>query len=303
MRMCSCRGTAGFAHVSCLAEEAKTLVAEGEENNLDIKVRQAKWDRWFKCSLCEQDHHGFVACALGWACWKTYLGRPEANWARKLAMSVLASGLHAARHGDDALSVYEAELSMLRRIGASARSILVARGNIVDTYTALGRPEEALRLGRDVYREYLRQLGEEDRDTLLQVTNYAECLSSNNRFEEAKELLRKMIPVARRVLAETDDLQFRMRLACNRALCENPAKTLDDLREAVSMIEEIEPTARRVLGGAHPIVEDIERRLPPSRKLLLSRAALRDFLSAHGVDVDGDESIREAMAAMTPGDA
>ena len=30
MRGCSCRGTAGFAHVSCLAEQAKILVAEGE---------------------------------------------------------------------------------------------------------------------------------------------------------------------------------------------------------------------------------------------------------------------------------
>ena len=297
MRMCSCRGTAGFAHVSCLVEEAKTLVAEGEENNLDIKVRQAKWDRWFMCSLCEQEYHGVVQCALGWACWKTYLGRPEANWARQLAMSVLASGLHAAMHGDDALSVYEAELSMLQRVGASERSILVAQGNIVDTYTALGRPEEALRLGRDVYREYLRRLGEEDRDTLLQATNYAECLSSNNRFEEAKELLRKMIPVARRVLAESDDLQFRVRIACNRALCENPAKTLDDLREAVSMLEEIEPTARRVLGGAHPIVEDIERRLPASRKLRDAQVAL---CAQVGDDVSSLREAMEAMASWTP---
>ena len=37
MRGCSCRGTAGFAHVSCLAEQAKILVAEAEENNLDNK--------------------------------------------------------------------------------------------------------------------------------------------------------------------------------------------------------------------------------------------------------------------------
>ena len=33
-RMCSCRGTAGFVHVSCLAEQAKILVAEAEANNL-----------------------------------------------------------------------------------------------------------------------------------------------------------------------------------------------------------------------------------------------------------------------------
>ena len=33
VRMCACRGTAGFAHVSCLAEQAKILYAEAEENN------------------------------------------------------------------------------------------------------------------------------------------------------------------------------------------------------------------------------------------------------------------------------
>ena len=29
------------------------------------------------CSLCEQEYHGDVQCALGWACWKTYVGRSE----------------------------------------------------------------------------------------------------------------------------------------------------------------------------------------------------------------------------------
>ena len=38
VRMCSCRGTAGFAHVSCLAEEAKLLVAEALERNLGNKA-------------------------------------------------------------------------------------------------------------------------------------------------------------------------------------------------------------------------------------------------------------------------
>ena len=34
VRGCACRGTAGFAHVSCLVEQAKILVAEALENNL-----------------------------------------------------------------------------------------------------------------------------------------------------------------------------------------------------------------------------------------------------------------------------
>ena len=43
VRGCACRGTAGFAHVSCLAEQAKILVAEAEENNLGWKVKNERW--------------------------------------------------------------------------------------------------------------------------------------------------------------------------------------------------------------------------------------------------------------------
>ena len=34
--------------------------------------------------------------------------------------------------------------------------------------------------------------------------------------------------------------------------------TLDDLREAVTTLEDSEPIARRVLGGAHPLAKAIE---------------------------------------------
>ena len=35
VRGCSCRGASGFVHVSCLAKQAKILVAEAEENDWD----------------------------------------------------------------------------------------------------------------------------------------------------------------------------------------------------------------------------------------------------------------------------
>ena len=134
MRGCSCRGTAGFAHVSCLAEQAKILVAEAEENNLDDKLNE-RWARWYKCSLCEQDYHGVVACALGWACWKTYLGRPETDQVRSSdAMMVLGNGLYAAgHHHEDALSVREAELSTRRRLG-DQNTTFSSQGNLASTF-------------------------------------------------------------------------------------------------------------------------------------------------------------------------
>ena len=92
----------GLAHVSCLAEQAKILYAEAEENNLDYKALDERWTRWYTCSLCRHQYHGVVACALGWACWKTYLGRPEGDQPRRLALNQLGNGLIFAGHHEDA---------------------------------------------------------------------------------------------------------------------------------------------------------------------------------------------------------
>jgi len=81
-------------------------------------------------------------------------------------MSVLGSGLHAAELYEDALSVKEAELSMLRRIGAPEEHILVTQSNLAITYRSLGRREEALCVKRDVYSERLKLNGEKHETTL-----------------------------------------------------------------------------------------------------------------------------------------
>jgi hypothetical protein len=267
VRMCACRGTAGLAHVSCLAEQAKILLAEAEENNLD----DSQWHRWYKCSLCEQHYHGVVFCALGWACWKTYVGRPEADEARKLAMTQLGNGLSDAKHHEDALTVMEAELSMRRRLGDFEHNILAVQGNLANTYEELGRSEEALRIERDVYFGWLKLNGEEHEETLLAANNYVWGIFQLDRFEEAKSLLRKTMPVARRVLGENYHLTLKMRWAYARALYRAEGATLDEIREAVTTLEDLERTARRVFGGAHPTTVGIENELQEARELLRSR--------------------------------
>ena len=88
------------------------------------------------------------------------------------------------------------------------------------------------------------------------------------RFEEAKALLRKMTPVARRVLGESYELTLKMRGHYAEALCRDTAATLDDLRQSVTTFEETELIARRVLGGSHPLTTDIEQALQYSREAL-----------------------------------
>jgi hypothetical protein len=291
VRMCACRGTAGFAHVSCLAEQAKILCDEAEENNLDFKVKNERWERWYKCSMCEQRYYGAVACALGWACWKTYVGRPETDYVLRMAIGNLGNGLNDAGRHEDTLPVQEADLSMLRRLGAAAEVILVAQSNLATTYQCLGRLQEALLLQRDVYSRCLRVDGEEDGRTFIAATSCANSLLDLKRFEEAKSLLRKTAPVARRVLGDSEKLTLRMRLIYTKALYMDPGATLDDLREAVTTIEDAERIARRVLGGAHPLVAQIGPCLRNARAALAAR---------EGGDVS---SVCDGVAAMTPGDA
>ena len=91
------------------------------------------------------------------------------------------------------------------------------------------------------------------------------------RFEEAKSLLRKTIPVSRRVLGEDAQSTLKMRAVYASVLYQEDGTTLDDLREAVTTLEETERTARRVLGGAHPLVEMTARGLRESRAMLCAR--------------------------------
>ena len=94
-------------------------------------------------------------------------------------------------------------------------------------------------------------------------------LEKLQRFEEAKALFRKTIPVARRVLGDSDDLTLKMRWIYAMELCNDPDTTLDDIREAVTTLEETERIARRVLGSSHPRTQDLEETLQEARACFL----------------------------------
>jgi hypothetical protein len=282
VRGCSCRGTAGFAHVSCLAEQAKILYAEAEENNLGVKVINERWHLWDRCGLCEQKYHGVVACALGWACWKMYVGRSEEDYSRRSAVQVLGNGLHEAERHQDALAVQEAELAMRRRLGDSENNILTVQTNLASTYHALGRHQDDMRMSQNVYSGRLKLLGEEHGETLLAAGNYATSLFDVHRYAEAKSLLRKTMPVTRRVLGENHHVTLRMRWAYAIALYKDEGATPDDLREAVATLEETERIARRVFGGAHPLAVDILQYLRDARAALSTHEDVGSISDAVG---------------------
>ena len=191
---------------------------------------------------------------------------------RCVAMNVLANGLHAGKRFEDALAVKEAELAMLRRLGDSEENILAVQGNLANTYRLLERVELSMRMRKDIYFGWLNLKGEDNNNTIREANNYATILVDDLRhFEEAKCLMRKLIPVARRVRGESDGITLRIRMNYALALCNDPASTLDDLREAVATLEDTARTARRVFGGAHPLTTGIEVELRKARAALNAR--------------------------------
>ncbi|CAH0375296.1 unnamed protein product, partial [Pelagomonas calceolata] len=108
-------------------------------------------------------------------------------------------------------------------------------------------------------------------ETLVAALNFGESLKDLSRFEEAKALLRRTIPVARRVLREGDEVTLELRCCHAEALYKDGDATLDDLRGSLTTLEEIERTARRVLGGAHPTTTEIKEALQGARAALHAR--------------------------------
>ena len=86
--------------------------------------------------------------------------------------------------------------------------------------------------------------------------------------------------MARRVLGESDDLTLRIRWTYAMTLYRDPGATLDDLRLAVTMLEDLERIARRVLGATHPLASGIKKSQRDARVAL--NASVRSAAASGG---------------------
>ena len=69
-------------------------------------------------------------------------------------------------------------------------------------------------------------------------------------------------------LLRTHRTTLTLRWNYAEALYKDTGATLDDLRESVETLKDLERTARRVLGGAHPTTTGIELELQKARAAL-----------------------------------
>ena len=263
VRMCACRGTSGFAHVSCLVRQAQTSVAEAEENN-----RRTGWDRWYSCGLCEQRYHSAVWCAMGWACWKTYLGRPETDKVRCGAMNNLSNGLQHARKYEDALEVIKADLSIQERNGGPRHVHLATLGMMALVLDELRRPDEAIRIYEDIYAQKLSLYESSDIEVIITAYNFGRALRHAGRGDEQKRLMDSTIPNARKSLGDDHELTLSCRENAAAAVLYAERKvSRDEFLQATKIVEDVLKRCRRVLGPKHRVTLNVQKDVDYARNV------------------------------------
>ena len=243
-----------------MARQAKELVAEAYAPWLQGNLDDNQWHRWYVCGLCEVGYHGVVRCALGWACWKTYLGRPESDQLRAFGLNQLGNGLSAVNRHEERLEVIKARL----QLPLHPHQILVTKGNLADCYRELGRENESISLSQEVYDGIASIFGRSHFQTIDSAINLAATLSQFGRLAGAKKLLNEQITIARH--RGPDDKTV---LTLRAVLAETIIKE-DDPTEAVAIFEDVDRRMRRVLGPAHPQSQSVRTGLEEARAKLLA---------------------------------
>ena len=138
-------------------------------------------------------------------------GRPEMDATRIFAMTHLGNGLSNAERHEDALSVKEAELAMMRRVGASEEERLIVKGNLAIhvLYARAAREAMQMKRGRIQWkfeaqwrRTWKYPHGSQQlRDLTLHLFS--------GRRSRGDRCCAKPIPVARRALGDNHEMRSR----------------------------------------------------------------------------------------------
>ena len=106
----------------------------------------------------------------------------------------------------------------------------------------------------------------------MAANNLVHELQKQNKYAEAVSILREALSEARRALG--DDHQMTLMLSSLlsdsllRAKSRQSRPTIDDLHEAIAILEDVWKRSRRLLGGSHPHTDTRQRALDDARRFL-----------------------------------
>ena len=186
-------------------------------------------------------------------------------------MTVLGNGLFETGQHEEALSVEEAMLSTLRRIGASEEEMLPVRTNLAYTYARLGRNDEALAMQRQLHSSEIRINGPTQESTLIAALNLSTSLVDAGNFAEARAFTRDQMELARLSVGADHLTTLNFQWGYSRAFTLDRDASAEQLAEVVTILAKAVKTAEQVLGREHPNTGSIRRELALARLEIASR--------------------------------
>ena len=78
----------------------------------------------------------------------------------------------------------------------------------------------------------------------------------NKKWAEARQFLRRQIPLAEDTLGRNSFLTLKIRHRYAITLRNDVPDSVDDLTEALKILEDVARRSRRVLGNSHPFLAD-----------------------------------------------
>ena len=107
--------------------------------------------------------------------------------------------------------------------------------------------------------------------TIRAALNLSVSAMNLKRFEEARALAQKIIPVVHRTLGPDHDLTLCIRRNGAEAVYEDPKSTLSDLRRAETTLQDVYRRTRRVFGTSHPETAICEKDVRRLKAILAER--------------------------------
>ena len=89
--------------------------------------------------------------------------------------------------------------------------------------------------------------------TLHAAGNVAEHLINNRNVGEARRFIKPRITLCEGAFGPNGEELLKMRYRYATTLFDDPARSVDDLTEALLILEDIAPRFRRVFGISHPL--------------------------------------------------
>ena len=236
---CACRGSAGWAHVSCLAQAAGAH---------SFEERGSISELWTGCPTCTHDWTGRVQLDLARVYARSCSQRPEEDGERQFAEYVLSLALKTHGAHVEALVIEERALTFCRQhYGPEDEQTIMAMESLANTYGLIREYEKALVIQREALEFYRRKDGLGGQLTLSAMGRLAETLNDMQQFGTAQKLLEERLETQRRTRPDHQgELVSAMQsLAC--VYCD-----AGEMEKAVPLFKESIAYCRREYGSAHP---------------------------------------------------